>query len=244
MVTLQNITTRITMKIEIWSDVMCPFCYIGKNNFEQALQKLPFKDQVEVEWKSFQLDPTLNTGETKNTLSYFREKKGFPETQAAQMISQVTQMGKGAGIDFNFETALITNTFPAHKLLHLSKKYNKSNEMEEALFIAHFIDGKNVGDVDTLAEIAESLGIDKEEAKHAVTSEELTSEVNEDIQQARNNGITGVPFFVLNGKYAVSGAQPVEVFENALQQTYKETVSPFTDLSNGENACGPDGCSI
>lgn len=244
MVTLQNITTKITMKIEIWSDVMCPFCYIGKNNFEQALQKLPFKDQVEVEWKSFQLDPTLNTGETKNTLTYFREKKGFPETQATQMISQVTQMGKGAGIDFNFETALITNTFPAHKLLHLSKKYNKSNEMEEALFIAHFIDGKNVGDVDTLAEIAESLGIDKEEAKHAVTSEELTSEVNEDIQQARNNGITGVPFFVLNGKYAVSGAQPVEVFENALQQTYKETVSPFTDLSNGENACGPDGCSI
>jgi len=233
------------MKIEIWSDVMCPFCYIGKNNFEQALNKLPFKDEVEVEWKSFQLDPSLDPKETQDTIQYFREKKGFPEAQAAQMLGQVTQMGKGAGIDFNFEQTLITNTFSAHKLLHLAKKHNKSNEMEEALFIAHFIDGKNVGDVEVLVALAESLGIDKEEARQAVTTDQLDYEVNQDIQEARNNGISGVPFFVLNGKYAVSGAQPAEVFENALQQTYKETVSPFKDLS-GENgaSCDADGCSI
>lgn len=233
------------MKIEIWSDVMCPFCYIGKNNFEQALNQLPFKDEVEVEWKSFQLDPSLDPKETQDTIQYFREKKGFPEAQAAQMLGQVIQMGKGAGIDFNFEQTLITNTFSAHKLLHLAKKHNKSNEMEEALFIAHFIDGKNVGDVEVLVALAESLGIDKEEARQAVTTDQLDYEVNQDIQEARNNGISGVPFFVLNGKYAVSGAQPAEVFENALQQTYKETVSPFKDLS-GENAasCDADGCSI
>lgn len=233
------------MKIEIWSDVMCPFCYIGKNNFEQALNKLPFKDEVEVEWKSFQLDPSLDPKETQDTLQYFREKKGFPEAQAAQMLGQVTQMGKGAGIDFNFEKTLITNTFNAHKLLHLAKKYNKSNEMEEALFIAHFIDGKNVGDAEVLVSLAENLGIDKEEARQAVTTNQLDEEVNQDIQEARNNGISGVPFFVLNGKYAVSGAQPAEIFENALQQTYKETVSPFKDLS-GENgaSCDADGCSI
>lgn len=233
------------MKIEIWSDVMCPFCYIGKNNFEQALDKLPFKDQVEVEWKSFQLDPTLDPGKTQNTIEYFKEKKGFPEAQASQMISQVAQMGKGAGIDFNFEKALITNTFSAHRLLHLAKKHNKSNEMEEALFIAHFIDGKNVGDAEVLVSLAENLGIDKEEAVKAVTSDQLDYEVNQDIMQARKNGVSGVPFFVLNGKYAVSGAQPVEVFENALQQTYKETVSPFKDLSGGSGAsCDADGCSI
>ncbi|QWT86878.1 DsbA family oxidoreductase [Chryseobacterium sp. PCH239] len=233
------------MKIEIWSDVMCPFCYIGKNNFEQALNKLPFKDEVEVEWKSFQLDPTLDPNKTQDTIQYFREKKGVAEPQAAQMLGQVTQMGKGAGIDFNFEKTLITNTFSAHKLLHLAKKHNKSNEMEEALFIAHFIDGKNVGDTDVLIALAESLGIDKEEAIQAVTTDQLNYEVNQDIQEARNNGISGVPFFVLNGKYAVSGAQPAEVFENALQQTYKETVSPFKDLS-GENgaSCDADGCSI
>lgn len=233
------------MKIEIWSDVMCPFCYIGKNNFEQALNKLPFKDEVEVEWKSFQLDPTLDPNKTQDTIQYFREKKGVAEPQAAQMLGQVTQMGKGAGIDFNFEKTLITNTFSAHKLLHLAKKHNKSNEMEEALFIAHFIDGKNVGDTDVLIVLAESLGIDKEEAIQAITTDQLDYEVNQDIQEARNNGISGVPFFVLNGKYAVSGAQPAEVFENALQQTYKETVSPFKDLS-GENgaSCDADGCSI
>ncbi|CAH0199608.1 DsbA family oxidoreductase [Chryseobacterium sp. Bi04] len=233
------------MKIEIWSDVMCPFCYIGKNNFEQALNKLPFKDEVEVEWKSFQLDPSLDPKQTQNTIEYFREKKGFPEAQATQMISQVAQMGKGAGIDFNFEKALITNTFSAHKLLHLSKKYNKSNEMEEALFIAHFIDGKNVGDTEVLVSLAENLGIDKEEARQAVTSDQLDYEVNQDILEARNNGVSGVPFFVLNGKYAVSGAQPVEAFEEALQQTYKETVSPFKDISGGSGAsCDADGCSI
>lgn len=233
------------MKIEIWSDVMCPFCYIGKNNFEQALEKLPFKNEVEVEWKSFQLDPALDPKETQNTIQYFKEKKGFPEAQASQMISQVAQMGKGAGIDFNFEKALITNTFSAHKLLHLAKKHKKSSEMEEALFIAHFIDGKNVADSEVLVSIAESLSIDKEEARQAVTSDQLDYEVNQDIQEARNNGVSGVPFFILNGKYAVSGAQPVEVFENALQQTYRETVSPLKDLSNGNGAsCDADGCSI
>jgi len=233
------------MKIEIWSDVMCPFCYIGKNNFEEALNKLPFKDEVQVEWKSFQLDPSLDPKQTQNTIEYFREKKGFPEAQATQMISQVAQMGKGAGIDFNFEKALITNTLSAHKLLHLAKKYNKSNEMEEALFIAHFIDGKNVGDTEVLVSLAESLDLDKEEARQAVTTDQWDNEVNQDILEARNNGVSGVPFFVLNGKYAVSGAQPVEAFEEALQQTYKETVSPFKDISGSSGAsCDADGCSI
>lgn len=233
------------MKIEIWSDVMCPFCYIGKNNFEQALEKLPFKDQVEVEWKSFQLDPTLDANKPQTTIQYFEEKKGVPESQAKQMLAQVAQMGKGVGINFDFEKALIVNTFTAHKLLHLAKKHNKSNEMEEALFIAHFIDGKNVGDPEVLVSLAENMGIDTEEARKAVTSDEMDYEINQDILEARNNGVSSVPFFVLNGKYAVSGAQPVDVFENALQQTYKETVSPFKDLSGDSGAsCNADGCSI
>ncbi|MDQ1162139.1 putative DsbA family dithiol-disulfide isomerase [Chryseobacterium sp. SORGH_AS 447] len=232
------------MKVEIWSDVMCPFCYIGKNNFEKALAQLPFKDEVEVEWKSFQLDPSLNPEETKTTLEYFREKKGFPEAQAQQMIGQVKQMGNGSGIDFHFEKALITNTFSAHKILHLAKKYKKSNEMEEALFIAHFIDGKNVGDDETLISLAESLGIDREEAREVLNSDTFNAEISQDIQEARNNGVSGVPFFILNGKYAVSGAQPAELFVNALQQTYDETVIPFKDSPENGASCDTTGCEI
>ena len=115
------------MKIEIWSDVMCPFCYIGKKNFENALEELSLKDKIDVEWKSFQLDPSLEMGEAITTAQYFKEKKGFPENQAKQMTAQVTEMGKSAGIDFNFEKAIITNTFPAHKLIHLAKKNDSTS---------------------------------------------------------------------------------------------------------------------
>lgn len=232
------------MKIEIWSDVMCPFCYIGKKNFEQALEKLPFKNEVEVEWKSFQLDPTLVIGETKTTAEYFREKKGFPEEQAKQMTAQVTQMGKASGIDFNFEKALITNTFPAHKILHLAKKHGKSSEMEEELFKAHFLDGENVGSVEVLSNLAKKLGINKNEALQTLNSEEFDNEVNQDVTEGRNNGVTGVPFFILNGKYAVSGAQPAELFEEALTQTYNETVKPFKSSIDSDLSCDTDGCSI
>ncbi|KFF25814.1 DsbA family oxidoreductase [Chryseobacterium vrystaatense] len=233
------------MKIEIWSDVMCPFCYIGKHNFEQALEKLPFKNEIEVEWKSFQLDPTLDAAKPQNTIEYFRQKKGLPADQASQMIGQVAQVGKGAGIDFNFEKALIINTFAAHKLLHLAKKYGKSDEMEDALFKAHFTEGKNVGDIEELVSLAGNSGIDKDEAREVLTTDQFDYDINQDIQEAKNNGISSVPFFVLNGKYAVSGAQPSEVFADALQQTYQETVSPFKNLSQeGGASCDTDGCSI
>jgi len=232
------------MKIEIWSDVMCPFCYIGKKNFEQALEKLPFKDEVEVEWKSFQLDPTLDPTETKTTAEYFREKKGLPEEQAKQMTAQVVQMGKASGIDFNFEKALITNTFLAHKLLHLAKKHHKSSEMEEELFTAHFLNGENVGNIEVLVSLAQKLGIDPEEAQQTLSSEQFDYDINQDILEARNNGVSGVPFFILNGKYAVSGAQPTELFQEALTKTYNETVQPFKSKNDGNTSCDTDGCSI
>ena len=232
------------MKIEIWSDVMCPFCYIGKKNFEQAIDQLPFKDEVEVEWKSFQLDPTLQTAETKTTAEYFREKKGFPEEQAKQMTAQVVQMGKASGIEFNFEKALITNTFPAHKILHLAKKHGKSSEMEEELFKAHFLNGENVGSTELLSSIAEKLGITKEEALQTLSSEEFDYDVNQDIMEGRNNGVTGVPYFILNGKYAVSGAQPAALLVEALTQTYNETVRPFKSAKGNDLSCDTDGCSV
>lgn len=231
------------MKIEIWSDVMCPFCYIGKRHFETALEKLPFKNEVEVEWKSFQLDPTLSTSETKNTVSYLMDRKGFSENQSAQMVNQVSKMGKMTGLDFNFDQALVTNTFPAHKLLQLSKKYHQSSEIGEALFKAHFVHGENVADTEFLISLADEWGIDADKARQALTSDQFDREVIQDISEAQHNGIRSVPFFILNGKYAVSGAQPVEIFENALQQAYEETVSSLKDFSDDGNACDADGCT-
>ena len=229
------------MKIEIWSDVMCPFCYIGKKNFENALEELSLKDKIDVEWKSFQLDPSLEMGEAITTAQYFKEKKGFPENQAKQTTAQVTEMGKSAGIDFNFEKAIITNTFPAHKLIHLAKKNDLGSEMEEELFKAHFLEGKNIGDSETLINLGKKLDLDSDMIKEALSSKVLDLEVKHEIIEASQLGISGVPFFVINQKYGVSGAQPVETFKEAITQAYNE--SSFTS-NNKDLSCSEDDCSI
>lgn len=228
------------MKVQIWSDIMCPFCYIGKKNFEAALEKLPFKDEVEVEWKSYQLDPELNeTSGSKTINEYLAERKGMPIAQIEQMQMRIKYMGKQVGIGFNIENAVVANTFPAHKLLHFAAKSNKANEAEELLFHAYFIDGKNVADHEVLVNIAEELGLDTDQAQYVLNSDSFDYEVKQDILEARNIGVTGVPFFVLNDKYALSGAQPVDLFVEALTQTYNETNA---NNSSEGNSCTIDGC--
>ncbi|MEG0918224.1 MAG: DsbA family oxidoreductase, partial [Myroides sp.] len=160
------------MKVQIWSDIMCPFCYIGKKNFEAALEKLPFKDEVEVEWKSYQLDPELNeTSGSKTINEYLAERKRMPIAQIEQMQMRIKDMGKQVGIGFNIENAIVANTFPAHKLIHFAAKSNKANEAEELLFHAYFIDGKNVADHDVLVNIAEELGLDTDQAQYVLNSD-------------------------------------------------------------------------
>lgn len=232
------------MKIQIWSDIMCPFCYIAKKNFEAALENSPFKNEVEVEWKSFQLDPDLkeNSG-TVSISEYLMKRKGFSEPQLKQFQNQLKEMGNAAGVIFNQDTTVAAETFTAHKLLHFAKENNKADAMEEALFEAHFTNGKNIADVDFLVSLAEGLGLDKEKVRKALAEDSYDYEVKQDIMEAKNLGITGVPFYLLNNKYSVSGAQPVDYFTRALAQTYQETI---VDLSkeSGENMCGIDGCSI
>ena len=228
------------MKVQIWSDIMCPFCYIGKKNFEAALDKLPFKDEVEVEWKSYQLDPELNeTSGSKTINEYLAERKGMPIAQIEQMQMRIKDMGKQVGIGFNIENAIVANTFPAHKLLHFAAKSNKANDAEELLFHAYFIDGKNVADHEVLVNIAEELGLDTDQAQYVLNSDSFDYEVKQDILEARNIGVTGVPFFLLNDKYTISGAQPIDLFMEALTQTYNETNA--NDSSEG-NSCTIDGC--
>lgn len=232
------------MKIQIWSDIMCPFCYIAKKNFEKALENSPFKNEATVEWKSFQLDPDLK--ENSGTISisqYLINRKGFSASQLEQFQQQLKEMGKVAGITFNQDTTIAAETFTAHKLLHFAKEYHKADAMEEALFEAHFTNGKNIADVEFLVSLAEQLGLDKEKARKILSEDEYDYEVKQDIMEAQNLGITGVPYYLLNNKYAVSGAQPVELFAKVLAQTYQETIVNLSQES-GDNSCGTDGCSI
>ncbi|MCS4240350.1 putative DsbA family dithiol-disulfide isomerase [Myroides gitamensis] len=234
------------MKVEIWSDVMCPFCYVGKKHFENALAQLPFKDKIEVEWKSFQLDPTLPVeGASESTLDYLVKRKGMPKEQIEGMMHHLDQSGAAVGIEFRQDIAIPVNTFRAHRLIHLAQIHGKGNEMEEALFFAHFTAGKNVGDLEVLTDLATSIGLNKEEVVALLQSEEQTQEVKNDIEEAQALGISGVPFFVVDRKYGISGAQPIDTFAEALTQAYEESQPKFEMKGNQDaNACGPDGCEI
>ncbi len=235
------------MKVEIWSDVMCPFCYIGKRKFEKALSEFPGKNNIEVIWKSFQLDPSTVTDPSLSTIDHLAEKKGWSKEQARETTAHVTGIAKQVGLDFNFDKAVVANSFDAHRLSHLAKKHNKQNELEEKLFAAYFTEGKNTADHATLLQIATEIGLDKTEVNTLLTGDLYTEEVEKDIYEAQQVGVRGVPFFVLDRKYAVSGAQEPATFLQALTQSYEEYTkeNPLKLInSDTEGTCGPDGCEI
>ncbi len=236
------------MKVEIWSDVMCPFCYIGKRKFEKALSEFPDKDQIEVTWKSFQLDPTTVTDPSLSTIDHLAEKKGWSKEQARETTAHVSNIAKQVGLDFHFDKAVVANSFDAHRLSHLAKKHGKQNELEEKLFSAYFTEGKNTADHATLLQIATEIGLDKAETNDLLNSSLYADKVEEDIEQAQQIGVRGVPFFVLDRKYAVSGAQEPDTFLQALTRAYGEhqKASPLQTIKTegSADACGPDGCAI
>jgi predicted DsbA family dithiol-disulfide isomerase len=210
------------MKIEIWSDIACPFCYIGKRKLEKAIQRLPDSEGIVLEWKSFQLNPTLQTDPNQNTLTYLAETKGWTMEQTLQMTAQLTAMGKEEGLNFNFQKTAVANTKRSHRLLHLAKAYDCQNELKEQLFKAYFEEGKNIDDLETLLQCAEQVGLDREEAKKVLDSQRFEEEIDQDVYESRLIGVQGVPFFVFDRKYGISGAQPDEVFDRTLQQALDE----------------------
>lgn len=210
------------MKVDIWSDIRCPFCYVGKKNFEKALDQFPNKDEIKVTWHSFQLDPDMKTQPEKNSLEYFSEIKGVPAAQAKEMYAHVYKAGKDAGIEFNFDHQKVANSYRAHLLLQLAATKNLANETEEALFKAQLIDGKNIDDEATLVEIGQSVSLEEEEIKNALNADEFKHAVSQDVMLARQMGINAVPFFVINDKYGVSGAQPSPVFSEVLEKSWEE----------------------
>jgi predicted DsbA family dithiol-disulfide isomerase len=210
------------MKIEIWSDIACPFCYIGKRKLEKAIQRLPDSEGIVLEWKSFQLNPTLQTDPNQNTLIHLAETKGWTMEQTLQMTAQVTAMGKEEGLNFNFEKTAVANTKRSHRLLHLAKKYNCQNELKEQLFKFYFEEGKNIDDLETLLQCAEHAGIPQAAAKKVLDRQGFEEEIDQDVYESRLIGVQGVPFFVFDRKYGISGAQPDEVFDRTLQQALDE----------------------
>lgn len=230
------------MKVNIWSDVRCPFCYIGKRKFEMALEKFPHKDKVEVNWRSFELDPNLKTKTGVNAIDHLAVAKGISREQAEGMHNNVKQIAKEVGLDFDFGKSVVANSFNAHRLIQLSKTKGLDNEAEEQLFKAHFIEGKNIDDNETLVQTGVAAGLEEKEIREVLASDAFSKEVQEDEMQAQSIGVRGVPFFVLNDKYAVSGAQSPDTFLEVLEQTWKEfeQENKTLILAEGES-CSADG---
>lgn len=212
------------MKVEIWSDIMCPFCYIGKRNFESAFSRFEGRDNIEIEWRSFQLDPTIPKSNPvkENVYQYLAARKGISYEQSAKMHERIIQMAKNAGLDYRFEKAIVANSFDAHRMIQLAKNKGLGDAAEERLFRAYFTEGKDFGDHETLISIGKEIGLPEDEIKSALVSDTYAEKVEQDIQEAADIGVEGVPFFVFDRKYAVSGAQPSEHFLQALNQSFGE----------------------
>lgn len=210
------------MKIEIWSDIMCPFCYIGKRKFEQALAQFPHKEEVEVTWHSFQLQPDMQTMPGKSINDFLAESKGIGVAQAKQMNDHVTGLAKEVGLEYHLDKAVVANSLDGHRLSHLAAKYNLQDAAEERLFYAYFTEGRNVADQEVLVQLGVEIGLEEQEVREMLASDTYTYEVKADHQDAQNLGARGVPFFVIDRKYGVSGAQPSEVFLEALNKAWQE----------------------
>ncbi|MFH6967436.1 DsbA family protein [Flavobacterium sp. FlaQc-28] len=209
------------MKIEIWSDIMCPFCYIGKRQLETALEQFP-NDEIEIEWKSFQLDPTIEPQSGKDVYTFLAERKGISVEQSIEMHKGVVERAKSVGLDYHFDKAIISNSLTTHRIIHLAKKNNLGDEMEEIFFKAYFTEGRDLNDTDTLIELGTKAGLNSDEVKEVVENEDLyLNDVHSDIHEANQIGVQGVPFFVFDRKYAVSGAQPVEAFVQTIKEGLK-----------------------
>ncbi|MCK0112956.1 DsbA family oxidoreductase [Ornithinimicrobium sp. F0845] len=214
---------RRPLKVDIWSDIACPWCYIGKRKFERAVERFAADGrEVEVEYHSFELSPDTPVDFEGSTTEYLAERKGMPVEQVEQMLDRVTQIAGAVGLDYDFDKVVHTNTLRAHQLLHLAKAEGVQSAMKERLLQAYFVEGRHVGRAEDLADLAAEVGLDRQQVLDALESEEFLPDVRADIAQARTYGISGVPFFVVDQKYGISGAQETDTFVQALTQAWDE----------------------
>ena len=239
------------MKIEIWSDVVCPWCYIGKRRFESALSRFAHRDRVEVEWKSFELDPGAvsqdpGAGAGPDYADRLGRKYGLSRERAQQMLDSMTATAAELGLDFHFDKAPAANTFDAHQVIHLAAERGIQDQVKERLLRAYFTEGEQVGHRPTLARLAAEAGLEHAEVQKALEEQQFAAAVRADEQEASSLGISGVPFFVVDRKYGVSGAQPPEQLLQALERAWAESHPTLTMVAGDDavDACGPDGCQV
>jgi predicted DsbA family dithiol-disulfide isomerase len=229
--------------IDIWSDIACPWCYIGKRRLEAALAAFPHRSDVDVTWRAFELDPSAPP--VRDSLVSHAEriakKYGMPVAKAEAAIKNMTQVAAAEGLEFHFEKARSGNTFDAHRVLHLAHERGVQDAVKERLLRGYMTDGVAIGEREALVTLAGEAGLDREEVRAMLAGTRYGAEVRADEEQARELGISGVPFFVIGGRHAVSGAQPTSVLLGAIEKAWAD-VNP-QPLHDAEGAvCGPDGC--
>ena len=252
------------MKVEIWSDVVCPWCYVGKRRFEQALSAFPHADQVEVVWRSFELDSQAPAERTGDYATRLGEKYGCSVERAQEMIDTMTAAGAEDGLDLRFDRARVGSTFDAHRLLHWANEHwanehganeHEANEHEakeqgtqgalkERLLRATFTEGEPIGDQATLVRLASEVGLDAGEAEEVLRSGRYAADVRADQERARAYGISGVPFFVVDEKFGVSGAQPADVLRQVLEQAWADRPVQLVTAGGSAPGCEGDTCSV
>lgn len=234
------------MKIEVWSDFVCPFCYIGKRRLEEALASFPYRENVEVVFRSFELDPHAKKETPFSIHEMIAQKYGISVEEAKRANADIGKQAEALGLTFRFETMKPTNTFDAHRLAQYAKEKGKLDEVVERLFYAYFTESKRISDRDVLLELAEAAGLDRKETEAVLDSERYAEQVRNEEAIAAQLGIRGVPFFVLNQKYAISGAQPVDVFRQALEKVWAEEQqsSSLQSLAEKGKTCTDGNCAI
>ncbi|TGE09811.1 DsbA family oxidoreductase [Hymenobacter fodinae] len=230
------------MKIEIWSDIVCPFCYIGKRRLENALANFPHADKVEIQWHSFELDPQAQPEPGVSLYKRLAAKYGNTEAWARQMSANMTQSAAELGLAFDFDHAVHANTLHAHRLVHLAERHGKQDAAKERFFKAYLEEGEDLNDFATLTRLATEIGLPAAEVEQVLHSDEFTQDVRHDEYQARQIGVRGVPYFVFDDKYAVSGAQPSELFQEVLEKVWEESRPQPVQLAGADGAsCDIDG---
>lgn len=231
------------VQIEVWSDIVCPWCYIGKRRLETALGRFPHRDEVEVVWRSFQLDPRIPEGHTEATLPAVAAKYGIGEEQMRAQMARVEQLAAAEGLDYDLANGVSGNTLLAHQLIHLAAGHGLGGAMKERLLHAHFEERRSVFDVDALVPLGVEVGLDEAEVRAALTDKRFLPAVREDIATARALGANGVPFFVVDRTYGASGAQPPEVLLQLLERAWADSHPVLTTVPAADG-CDDGSCAV